>query len=318
MRFFNKGNNMINQTPTPKTEHSAEVYTPRKIGRPKRLPRNDGVSFHSQPYKSVYVGEKRIQSCGGMAECLKAYKHRGNIRLTVKWLQDDLIQEVWAKSFVYRSLKHPNTRTAFGVGFHGVDAPPTVMANQVAYKSWLHRCAFHKEGTALLCDDWQEWSTYYKWYKQHVEPKRISAPRAQWCVDTDLSTVWTGDQKVYSPSTVHVVPFNVNISLARFMESVKQLKPLLDESAKEVVLPTAINYLKTKDRLRFKVYGMALYFPCTLQGRKEAAVALLDYRHSELMRHAEQWSKYILPSTMVMLRTLRDVYSRNLGIVTSH
>jgi hypothetical protein len=193
-----------------------------------------------------------------------------------------------------------------------------IKENLHCYSVWKEKAALHAEGKAVLCDEWHDFGVFHRWYSSHVVPKQKAAKKARWSIETDLATVWSGEQKVYSPQTVHVVPHAVNISLRHFMESVTQLKPLLDMDAKEVTLPTAINHLKEKDRLRLKIYGNALYFAPTPEGRREAAIALLDYRHSELMRHAEQWSKYILPSTMVMLRTLRDVYSRNLGIVTIH
>ncbi len=289
-----------------------------KVGRPKRPPRQDGITFIAQPVRSKYVGEVRIMACGNMARCLSVRKLRGNIRLTIQWLNDNLVQEIWMSSFQRRSTSHPKAKTVYGVGYLGVNHPPIIKENIPCYTVWKDKCAFHKEGTSVLCDEWQDFSVFHRWYTAHVVPKQKAAKKAVWCLETDLSTVYSGGKKIYSPQTVHVLPFNANISLARFMEAVQQLKPLLDMEAKEVTLPTAINHLKEKDRLRLKIYGNTLYFAPTPEGRREAAIALLDYRHSELMRHAEAYEKYILPSTMIMLRTLRDTYSRNLGIITIH
>jgi hypothetical protein len=67
-----------------------------------------------------------------------------------------------------------------------------------------------------------------------------------------------------------------------------------------------------------KVAGLSFYYGTDIEGRRQAAQALVDYRHRELMRWAEEWEAYILPSTMVMLRSLKDTYSRYLGLLTTH
>jgi hypothetical protein len=234
------------------------------------------------------------------------------------WLNDNLVEEIWKSSFIIRSARHPKARTVCGLGFLGVNHPPLIKENLRCYSIWAEKVSLHAENKVILCPEWHEFAAFHRWYSSHVVPKQKAAKKARWNLETDLSTVWSGEQKIYSPTTVHVVPQAVNISLRHFMESVVQLKPLLDLDAKEVTLPFAINHLKAKDRLRLKIYGNSLYFAPTPEGRREVAVALLDYRHSELMRHAEEYEKFILPSTMIMLRMLRDTYSRYLGLVTSH
>lgn len=175
-----------------------------------------GVSKKEKERQKIKrLGEEKFNYQG----CLMKIVVYNNATDIIVEFQDEYRARVHAYYYFFLKgeIKNPYYPSVYGVGMIGIKYPSKLNGKEVKeYKVWkslLDRCfneiekikyPTYKEATC--CEEWLLYENFYEWVQSQPNyDKWLNGKR--WAIDKDILTK---GNKVYSPDTCCLVPYNIN------------------------------------------------------------------------------------------------------------
>lgn len=181
-------------------------------------------------------------------------------------------------------------------------------ANKAIYRQWqqmIRRVAKPTDGQIrTICGEWTYLDHFTDWHQKQMEDLKAHNPdyTGIWVLDTDIHAALGDGIKHYSPSTTLYLPQSINLALGRILlDCRKELENFGKEvpavlTGKGFPRGIGIKYSKVhRDNDRFYIRHQVkkagrdaeIYFPVTLEGRREAASTLWRWRVQALLSALE-------------------------------
>jgi hypothetical protein len=205
-----------------------------------------------------------------------------------------------------RRIKDPLKAQVFGLGRLG--SASSVGENEATYKLWsrmLERITKPEDDQIrTISGPWTYFDAFLDWHTKQITDVKAHNPEytGSWALDTDIHAVLGNGIKHYSPETTVLLPQAINWSLGRILLNCKAELENFGREVPEVLTGKGfprgigIKYSKVhRDSDRFYIRQQVkaagrdaeVYFPVTLEGRREAASTLWRWRVQALLSALE-------------------------------
>ena len=152
------------------------------------------------------IGQKHVTKQGYEIELIE---YIGANNCTILFNDGTILKDRSYSEILRKSIKNPNHKTTYNLGFIGQGVYDTTSHNGLVYKTWssiFQRCYSgikHVYKDVTVCEEWHNFQNFAEWFYKNYNPKYMEG----WHLDKDILVK---GNKVYSPETCCFVPREVN------------------------------------------------------------------------------------------------------------
>ena len=175
------------------------------------------------------IGQKHVTKQGYEIELIE---YIGANNCTILFNDGTILKNRSYSEILRKSIKNPNHKTTYNLGFIGQGVYDTTSHNGLVYKTWssiFQRCYSgikHVYKDVTVCEEWHNFQNFAEWFYKNYNPEYMNG----WHLDKDILCK---ECKIYSPETCCFVPQEINIVILSYY-------------TKNGVLPQGVRYKYSK------------------------------------------------------------------------